>query len=148
MSTHATVEIWENAAAPKSEERPVVLYQHSDGDMLINDVIEAIKKHTRWNDAAYLSRMIFCQMLCGDLNPLTGTTGYGILTDNISDAKIEIVIDCSRQEIIVKEVNRNNEIYTFEEFAELGKKYIDTRVITDRRMRSERRDTSTLRRRN
>ena len=120
MSTHATVEIWENAAAPKSEERPVVLYQHHDGDKLFNDVVEAIRRgKSRWHDSAYLSRIIFCQMICGDLNPLTGTTGYGILTDNISCAKIEIVVDCNRQEIIVKEINKDNERYTFEEFADL-----------------------------
>ena len=44
MSTHATVEIWENGGAPKSEERPVVLFKYCDGDMLINDVIEAMKR--------------------------------------------------------------------------------------------------------
>ena len=139
MSTHATVEIWENAAAPKSEERPVVLYKHSDGDYLINDVIEAMKKgKSRWNDPAYLSRVIFCRMLCGDLTPLTGTTGYGILTDNISDAKIEIVIDCNRQEVIIKEINRDNETYTFEEFAELEKVFSNNRV-NNRRKNMERR---------
>ena len=50
MSTHATVEIWENGGAPKSEERPVVLFKYCDGDMLINDVIEAMKRgKSRWH---------------------------------------------------------------------------------------------------
>ena len=141
MSTHATVEIWENGGAPKSEERPVVLFKYCDGDMLINDVIEAMKRgKSRWNDPAYLSRIIFCQMLCGDLEPLTGTTGYGILTDNISDAKVEIVIDCCRQEVIVKEIKRDNERYTFKEFANLCiPSFVDSRTGDRRRKNTNRR---------
>ena len=141
MSTHATVEIWENAAAPKSEERPVVLFKHSDGDYLINDVIEAMKRGIRWGDPAYLSRVIFCQMLSGEKNPLRESTGYGILTDNIGDAKVEIVIDCNRQEVIVKEINRDNERYTFKEFSKLATSDTIDNRMGDRRKDNDRRNS-------
>ena len=135
MGDRATVEIWNNAAAPKSEERPVVLYTHWGGSTLMQDVMSAIERRERWNDPAYLSRIIFCHMICGDLNPLSSSTGYGILTDNVGDAIVEIVVDCDRQEIIVKEIDRDNETYTFEEFAELGKDWEEKRDGYNRRLR-------------
>jgi hypothetical protein len=134
-NNRGTVEIWNNAAAPISEERPVVLYTHWGASTLMQDVMSAIERRERWNDPAYLSRIIFCQMICGDLNPLTSPNGYGILTDNVGDAVVEIVIDCDRQEIIVKEINRDNERYTFEEFAELGKDWKENRDGLDRRLK-------------
>ena len=140
-NNRGTVEIWNNAAAPKSEERPVVLYTHHGASTLMNDVMTAMEKIERWNDPAYLSRIIFCHMLCGDLSPLDGTLGYGILTDNVGDARVEIVIDCDRQEVIIKELNRDNETYTFDEFVELTN---DTPTFIDKRAgdrrQNERRD--------
>ena len=118
MGDRATVEIWECAAAPKSEERPVVLYSHWNGSTLRQQVINAMKRgHSRWNDPAYLSRIIFCEMLCSDSNPLSGTTGFGILTDNVADTHTEIVVDCDRQEVTIKTIGKEwNETYTFDEF--------------------------------
>jgi uncharacterized protein (UPF0548 family) len=46
-----------------------------------------------------------------------GETGYGIMTNNVSDAEEEIVVDCDRQEVIIKGLN-NNKTYTFSELAE------------------------------
>ena len=123
MGDRATVEIWNNAAAPKSEERPVVLYTHWRGSTLIQDVMSAIERRERWDDPSYLSRIIFCHMLNGSNDPLNDSTGYGILTDNVGDAWLEIVVDCDRQEIIVKEFDKNNETYTFDEFAKMGEDY-------------------------
>ena len=139
MGDRATVEIWNNAAAPKSEERPVVLYTHWGGSTLMQDVMSAIERRERWDDPAYLSRIIFCHMLCGDLNPISGSTGYGILTDNVADAKLEIIVDCDRHEIIVKEIDRDNEKYTFEEFAELGKDWVENKDGHNRRLNFDRR---------
>jgi len=135
-NNRGTVEIWNNAAAPKSEERPVVLYTHWGASTLMQDVLSAIERRERWNDPAYLSRIIFCHMICGDLNPLSSSTGYGILTDNVGDASIEIVVDCDRQEIIVKEIDRDNETYTFEEFAGLCKDWKENRDGLDRRLKN------------
>ena len=39
------------------------------------------------------------------------------MTNNVCDAEEEIVVDCDRQEVIVK-VKNNNKTYTFSELAE------------------------------
>ena len=112
MGCRGTIEIWNNAAAPKSEERPVVLYTHWGAKRMLNDLVTALEKKERWNDAAYLSRMIFCQMM-GDYT--RGTTGYGIMTDNALDTEEEILVDIDRQEVIRKRTGHDNQRFTFEE---------------------------------
>ena len=114
MGCRGTIEIWENGAAPKDEESPVVLYTHWGAKDMLSNLKTVLKRKTRWSDAAYLSRMIFCKMVEGDER---GDTGYGIMTNNVNDAEQEIVVDCDRQEIIVKG-NDNNKTYTFSELAE------------------------------
>ena len=114
MGCRGTIEIWENGAAPKDEESPVVLYTHWGAKDMLMNLKTVLKRRKRWSDAAYLSRMIFCKMVEGDER---GETGYGIMTCNIGDAEEEIVVDCDRQEVIVKGSN-NNKSYTFSELAE------------------------------
>ena len=81
---------------------------------MLSDLKEVLSKRKRWGDASYLSRMIFSKMIRDDID---GETGYGIMTNNVNDAEQEIVVDCDRQEIIVKG-NDNNKTYTFSELAE------------------------------
>ena len=114
MGCRGTIEIWENGAAPKDEESPVVLYTHWGAHEMLSDLKEVLSKRKRWGDASYLSRMIFSKMIRDDID---GETGYGIMTNNVNDAEQEIVVDCDRQEIIVKG-NDNNKTYTFSELAE------------------------------
>ena len=114
MGCRGTIEIWENGAAPKDEESPVVLYTHWGAYEMMSDLKEVLSRRKRWGDAAYLSRMIFSQMIKDDID---GETGYGIMTNNINDAEEEIVVDCDRQEVIVKGKD-NNKSYTFSELAE------------------------------
>ena len=114
MGCRGTIEIWENGAAPKDEESPVVLYTHWGANDMLSDLKLVLKRKKRWSDAAYLSRMIFCQMVKGEER---GETGFGIMTCNIGDAEEEIVVDCDRQEVIVKGSD-NNKSYTFSELAE------------------------------
>ena len=114
MGCRGTIEVWENGDAPKSEERPVVLYTHWGAKDMLMNLKTVLKRKKRWSDAPYLSRMIFCKMVEGDER---GETGYGIMTCNIGDAEEEIVVDCDRQEVIVKG-NDNNKTYTFSELAE------------------------------
>ena len=114
MGCRGTIEIWENGAAPKDEESPVVLYTHWGAKDMLMNLKTVLKRRKRWSDAAYLSRMIFCKMVEGDER---GETGYGIMTCNIGDAEEEIVVDCDRQEVIIKGSD-NNKTYTFSELAE------------------------------
>ena len=114
MGCRGTIEIWENGAAPKDEESPVVLYTHWGAKDMLMNLKTVLKRRKRWSDAAYLSRMIFSKMIRSDIE---GETGYGIMTCNIGDAEQEIIVDCDRQEIIVKG-ETNNKTYTFSELAE------------------------------
>ena len=114
MGCRGTIEIWNNGAAPKDEESPVVLYTHWGAHEMLSDLKEVLSKRKRWGDAPYLSRMIFSRMIKDDID---GETGYGIMTNNVNDAEEEIVVDCDRQEVIIKGSD-NNKSYTFSELAE------------------------------
>ena len=112
MGCRGTIEVWENGDAPKSEERPVVLYTHWGAKEMEDDLRDVLSRKKRWSDPAYLSRMIFSRMTRNDPD---GETGYGIQTCNVGDAESEIIVDCDRQEIIVKGWDEND-TYTFNEF--------------------------------
>ena len=112
MGCRGTIEIWNNGAAPKDEERPVVLYTHWGAKEMEDDLRDVLSRKQRWNDPSYLSRMIFNRMTRHDTD---GETGYGILTVNVGDAEVEIVVDCNRQEVIIKGWNEND-TYTFDDF--------------------------------
>lgn len=54
----------------------VFLYSHWGGYHLAMHVRDALKRAPdRWSDAQYLARVIFCEMVRGDVD---GTAGYGI----------------------------------------------------------------------
>lgn len=54
----------------------VFLYTHWTGSDLPNILKRALKRgESRWDDAQYLTRIIFCEMVGYDIN---GTTGFGI----------------------------------------------------------------------
>jgi hypothetical protein len=53
----------------------VYLYTHWGGSVLPFIVRDALAKRWRWDDPAYLARIIFCEMVKGQENE---ETGYGI----------------------------------------------------------------------
>ena len=111
MGCRGTIEIWNNGAAPKNEEKPVVLYTHWGANNMIFDLIKVLKRKLRWKSPSYLSRMIFCEMVKGNE---IDEYGYGIMTENVCDAEKEIVVDCNRQEVIIKGTDvHTNMTYTF-----------------------------------
>ena len=113
MGCRGTIEIWNNGAAPKNEEKPVVLYTHWGANNMIFDLIKVLKRKLRWKSPSYLSRMIFCEMVKGNE---IDEYGYGIMTENVCDAEKEIVVDCNRQEVIIKGTDvHTNMTYTFNE---------------------------------
>lgn len=63
---------------PHSGGPGVYLYTHWEGSMLPGTVARALDRgRDRWTDTAYLTRIIFCEMVKGSEE---GTTGYGIST--------------------------------------------------------------------
>ena len=107
MGCRGTIEIWNHAAS--DDEAPVVLYTHWGANDMLANLKSVLRRKKIWSDAPYLSRMIFCQMIRGEER---GETGFGIQTSNIGDAEQEIIVDCDRQEVIVKGWDKNN-TYTY-----------------------------------
>jgi len=92
----------------------VYLYTHWGGSGIKELLKKALKRKERWNDEAYLTRIIFCEMIEGDVE---GETGFGIST-HICDNEYNILeVDCEKQE--VREVTKQGELvkkWSFEEF--------------------------------
>lgn len=76
----------------------VALYTHWAGSDLAETVKTALKRKQRWDDAPYLARIIFCEMVKGDE---TKETGYGITAADATceGSKRDIVIDVEKQTI-------------------------------------------------
>ena len=77
-----------------------------------------MKLKERWDDGAYLTRIIFNALQGED----RGTTGFGIST-SIQDNEYDIVVvDCEKQEIRITEEGEDCDLaevvktYTFNEF--------------------------------
>lgn len=90
----------------------IYFYTHWKGYAVADILAEALEKRERWDDDAYLARIIFDTLTAGD----TGTTGYGIST-SISDNSYPIpVVYCRTQEVSYKGVR-----YTFQSFIDARK---------------------------
>jgi len=85
----------------------VYLYQHWDGDNLMDKVVKAVNSPVgkgRQDDPEYLARIIFCEMVRGDE---AGETGYGIGTNMHGDIEYLVTVDCKKRTITETEVYRN-----------------------------------------
>lgn len=77
----------------------VYLYQHWDGDDLMDKVVRAVQSDVgkgRQNDPEYLTRIIFCEMVKDDV---AGETGYGISTSMHGDIEYLVTVDCKKKVI-------------------------------------------------
>jgi hypothetical protein len=68
------------------------LYTHWNGSSLPHVLQAALKKKWRWDDTPYLARIIFCEMVKGDVE---GETGFGISTRECDggDRVLEVRVD-------------------------------------------------------
>jgi len=57
--------------------QPVCLYTHWCGDEIYGFLKRSLARRERWEDKAYLTRIIFCEMIKGHEDD---TTGFGIST--------------------------------------------------------------------
>lgn len=74
----------------------VYLYTHWGGAGLPYVVQDALKKKWRWDDDAYLARIIFCEMVKKDLE---GETGFGISSYMIDNEHPVIELNCENETI-------------------------------------------------
>ncbi len=94
----------------KMQPADLFLYTHWGGSELPQTVAEALRRgHGRWTDETYLARIVFSQMIAGEVME---ETGYGISTSAAGDAgSPPVVIDCDTQEVSI-----GRKAWTFEAF--------------------------------
>ena len=81
----------------RSKKERVYLYMHWGGTDYINILATALNRaKDRWDDAAYIARVIFCDMIRGSLDT---TTGYGISTKLCDNEYPLLVLDCKNQRV-------------------------------------------------
>lgn len=74
----------------------VWLYGHWMGQGSIEVVRNVLSRKERWNDAPYLTRMLFAEMIRGDEE---GATGFGISNYMCDNEYPVIVLDCEHKSV-------------------------------------------------
>lgn len=97
----------------------VYLYGHWSGSTLPDTLQTALRKKWRWDDSAYLARIIFEQMI--DQQEARGLeTGFG-LSATVGDGDDRVLfLDCDKQTI-----TRNERTWTFEEYCDLSEEQLE-----------------------
>ena len=102
-----------NVNVVSGENDDVWLYTHGNGSELEQIVREALKRgKSRWDDAQYLARIIFCEMVKDDV---LGLTGYGI-TSREWDGGKTVKVDVDKQTITYFYGNSKQYSKSFTEF--------------------------------
>lgn len=83
-----------------NDEGPVVLYTHWSGYELPKTLRAALNRRQRWDDGAYLARIIFDQMTEGDHG---SETGFGIVANSLCDNEYPLlIVDAKSQRVAVR----------------------------------------------
>lgn len=68
-------------------------------EMLVKVVHSALSRKKRWDDYPYLSRIIFCDLIKGDVE---GETGFGIVSSAWKSGGTDVVtVNVSAQEVLL-----------------------------------------------
>lgn len=109
-----------NIVVQEAEGKRVYFYTHWRGSDIGPVVTKALfKGRKRWDDPAYLGRIVFCELISQDGS--NGTTGFGISAAVCDNSHPILVVDCERQ--VVRFENENGtpdtdiQESTFEEWA-------------------------------
>jgi hypothetical protein len=103
----------------KNGTRPeIFFYTHWRGSDTLDIAMRAIAKRQRWDDPAYLARIVFCELIKGATD---GETGFGIWTDRCDYEHDDVVIDCDTQEVYQRhpETGRITDRISFQQIANL-----------------------------
>ena len=84
----------------------VFLYTHGAGFDLPAVLQAALARRLRWSDPQYLARIIFQQMLRGDM----GETGFGISAVIHDNSYPLLIVDCAKQAVRI-EAERRGKIH-------------------------------------
>jgi hypothetical protein len=101
----------------------IYLYTHWGGAELPLTLQSALRRRQRWDDDAYLARIIFCEMVKGDE---AGETGFGIAPHPQDNQHDWLVVDAANQrverheydgrELSCEQLGNIVKSWTFEEF--------------------------------
>ena len=102
----------------------VVFYTHWSGADVAAVVCRALAKKWRWDDANYLARIVFCELVKGHENE---ETGYGISRHLAGDNEHSVVVvDVGKQEVFFSESDEDNLLpinarcWSFEDYVMIG----------------------------
>lgn len=96
----------------------IYLYTHDHAAKLTNDVYSALAARLRWDDADYLSKIIFCHMV--PIECWQEDKGYGIGTQMYADINLLITVDTVRQQLTITSAKDKTFYYqaSFHDFVE------------------------------
>lgn len=108
MGDRGNIQVKDNA-----EDNGVFFYSHWSGTELPDIVSAALKRgKSRWGDTPYLRRVIFCELVKGDID---GETGYGIDTSECDPNHPLIVVNDGAQTVTIGDIR-----WSYREFSEHG----------------------------
>lgn len=95
-------------------------YTHWSGTEVAAVVQAALRREERWDDPAYLARIVFCELVKGREGE---ATGFGISLDMCDNEHLVVVVDLAKKEVSLRGENGSEgsaPIWTFETFCKLG----------------------------
>jgi len=98
-----------NIAIQYENGQRIYFYTHWKGSQTREIVKKALARKERWNDDAYLARIIFCELIDGDTD---GETGFGISPNECDPENPTIVVDTVEKKVWVDDCVS----YTFQKF--------------------------------
>jgi hypothetical protein len=105
----------------KSQDHQVFLYGHWSGFDAPAIVAKALARKQRWDDASYLTRIIFDTMSDGQHG---GETGFGISSSCDDNEYPFIIVDCDDRAVLLEDGfdctrGPRTRVYSFEDYAAL-----------------------------
>lgn len=104
-----------NIVAQYPGKKEVFFYTHWDGSKIKQTLARALERgKPRYDDSAYLARIIFSELIKDDV---LGETGFGIALDIVDNEHPLLVVDFANKVVREESESRNTiEEWDFEEF--------------------------------
>jgi hypothetical protein len=92
-------------------------YTHWEGSRLPKTLQDALKRSVdRWDDPPYLARIIFSEMIKGNVEY---TTGYGISTYIVDGGSRVLIVDAEKKMVSLCGRHASSRSWTFQEYLEI-----------------------------
>ena len=106
-------QMWNKETEKRDKWSSVFFYGHWSGSIMPNILQEALRRKERWSDESYLARIIFCELIGGDVE---SSTGFGIAPYEMENEYQLITVIPSKQLVAIGDFE-----CTFEEYCTLSK---------------------------